>query len=120
MKAILYTAAALMAGASIYGFIDYRGASNNDEFTKLYDVKSVSVPEPKEAKASIRELQVSEHKIVVEEVPSNSKSEAITVTKKKEVRKAVKRTARKKRMNLDKFSRAPLREEFILPEGERQ
>jgi hypothetical protein len=66
MKAILYAGAALMAGASIYGFIDYKKSSHDKAFTNLYkshepivvsdvkepvtEIKTVSVPEKSEAK----------------------------------------------------------------------
>ena len=38
MKSILYAGAALMIGASIYGFVDYSQASNKKEFNDMYTV----------------------------------------------------------------------------------
>ena len=39
MKSILYAGAALMIGASIYGFVDYSQASNKKEFNDMYTVE---------------------------------------------------------------------------------
>jgi hypothetical protein len=37
MKPILYVGAALMVGASIYGFVDYKKASQKREFSNMYE-----------------------------------------------------------------------------------
>ena len=40
MKSILYVGATLMIGASIYGFVDYKKTSRNNEFTKCMTERS--------------------------------------------------------------------------------
>ena len=50
MKSILYVGAALMIGASIYGFIDYKKASHKEEFTAMYDEKKSVTPVPEPVK----------------------------------------------------------------------
>jgi hypothetical protein len=44
MKSILYVGAALMAGASIYGFIDYRKTSRNGDLDRMYKAEEISQP----------------------------------------------------------------------------
>ncbi len=44
MKSILYVGAALMVGASIYGFVDYKNTSHKEEFAGMYDEEKVSTP----------------------------------------------------------------------------
>ena len=44
MKTILYVGAALMIGASIYGFVDYKKTSRQKEFKKMYDSQETVSP----------------------------------------------------------------------------
>src|SRR5688572_13218215 len=44
MKSILYLGAALMIGASIYGFVDYKKTNRNKEFKNMYAEKEVTAP----------------------------------------------------------------------------
>jgi hypothetical protein len=37
MKPILYVGAVLMVGASVYGFVDYKKASQKNEFSEMYE-----------------------------------------------------------------------------------
>lgn len=43
MKSIFYVGAALMLGASVYGFVDYRNAKSQKEFKELYKPDETSV-----------------------------------------------------------------------------
>jgi len=44
MRSVLYVIAALMIGASIYGFIDYSRTNNSKEFAAMYDEKETTGP----------------------------------------------------------------------------
>lgn len=44
MKSILYVGAALMVGASIYGFIDYKKTSRNGNLDRMYQSEEISQP----------------------------------------------------------------------------
>jgi hypothetical protein len=44
MKSILYVAATLMVGASIYGFVDYNKTSRQKEFKTMYHEQEVKKP----------------------------------------------------------------------------
>jgi hypothetical protein len=67
MKSILYVGAALMAGASIYGFIDYKKTARNGQLDRMYKAEEISQPVAIEEKT----------KPVVQETP-------VVVTKKSE------------------------------------
>ena len=60
MKSILYAGAALMIGASVYGFVDYRQNSRNTEFKNLYEEKQPAltpeVPKTEKAIVPVREI----------------------------------------------------------------
>ena len=120
MKSILYAGAALMIGASIYGFIDYRQTSHKKEFTNMYTEKEtkpvVAAPagnyQPKKETNTVLKLET---------VKNNKKAEKIQ-NKEMLIDEAEKYAAEKKEENISKkskrklntklFSRAPLREEI--------
>jgi hypothetical protein len=56
MKAILFTGALLMVGASIYGFIDYRDSAGKKSFKSLY---SAEKPNSASAVETKKEAEVS-------------------------------------------------------------
>ena len=113
MKSMLYVGAALMIGASIYGFVDYKQTSKQKEFTKLYSADDpdkdpvLTVIEKKNVKAD----EDPAIKTAVTKKTTESKV-AATGQKKKPVVKKKKR----KKFNSDMFSRAPLREEREIVE----
>ncbi len=146
MKSILYFGAALMIGASIYGFVDYSKTSHNKKFSNMYETKEVKEPvimkedpvpvteEKKEApkktakKAVTKEPSKEESNIYrsKQDLVAAEKLESDPVTTEtatlKENGSAEKyKKAKKRKLNHKLFSRAPLREEFdeaelIIPE----
>ena len=90
MKSIMYVGAALMIGASIYGFIDYRKVSKQKEFVNLYK------PTP-----------VTEEPVKVEQVdvPGNTRIAAVAPKKIN--------TAKKRVLNYKLFSRAIPKEQVV-------
>ena len=116
MKSVLYVAAALMIGASIYGFVDYSKTKKTKEFDTMYAEKR---------KADM--VVVEEKKPVSDIVAAGTKEEAV-VAKKEEaktekvnesgVKKTNPKVKKKKKLNYKSFSRAALREDEIveLPE----
>jgi hypothetical protein len=113
MKSILYVGAALMIGASIYGFADYKKTSEKKEFKTMYaepvaadeeeDIITKTVTNPVDVKktTAITNTQTSEKKIV------NKK----TTAKKKTKKKGSKEKIFKARF----FSRGALDERYIEP-----
>lgn len=92
-----------MAGAAVYGFVDFRKASRQDAFRNIYSEgvgkESESLPAPPNDHVPVmKEVTVKEMK-----ARGNGKVESES---KGEVRK------KKKRVELEKFSRAALAEEF--------
>jgi hypothetical protein len=99
MKSVLYVAALLMIGASIYGFVDYSKTSRHKEFKTMYD-------EPQ-----VKEPAVPEEKTLVNVAPETiSKKEQPELVTEKPVKKPVKKIKKKRTIDLESFSRAPLRE----------
>ncbi len=97
MKSVLYVAAALMIGASIYGFVDYSKTSHSKEFKTMYDEPQVKEP--------------LEEKTLVNVAPETiSKIEPAEVITEKPATKPVKKIKKKRSIDLESFSRAPLRE----------
>lgn len=80
MKSMLYVGAALMIGASIYGFVDYKQTHHKKEFKNMYDH-----PEKKTAEVTDEKKAVDEKTDVVSNV-TTSKPE---VNKKSKVKKAL-------------------------------
>ena len=110
MKTILYVGAALMIGASIYGFVDYRKTNRNKEFTKMYKEKKVSKPE---MVVSEKKITPAENKQITEKEPEKTVSVA-TTAKENSTEKNIKH--KKRKFRLQEFSRAPLDERYIKEE----
>ena len=116
MKSVLYVAAALMIGASIYGFVDYSKTGHQPEFKAMYNENETAEPVIAEEKmeadivpvVSIEKLHVTEKEPVKEEIPTGIVSEQ---------KKQGKKIKKKKRINYESFSRAPLREEILNANG---
>jgi len=124
MKSILYVGAALMIGASIYGFVDYKQTSNKKEFTNMYEApekkpalvteKETTLPEPI-VTAEIKKINAP----VTKKFPAKTepapavKATTVAVTEETKIteKPVVKKTAKKRKLNHRLFSRAPLREE---------
>jgi hypothetical protein len=98
MKSVLYVAAALMIGASIYGFIDYSKTSRHKEFKTMYD-------EPQAMEPVVAEENKTN---VIAPETVNKKEQDVTATE--QPVKPVKKIKKKRTLNLESFSRAPLRE----------
>jgi hypothetical protein len=97
MKSVLYVAAALMIGASIYGFVDYSKTSRHKEFKTMYDEPQVK--------------ELPEERTPVNVAPETiSKKEPAEVAVEKPATQPVKKIKKKRTIGLESFSRAPLRE----------
>ncbi len=130
MKSILYAGAALMIGASIYGFVDYSRASNKKEFKDMYTVEKekpavitqkTGTDQP--AKVAIQKENKTDEK--KNATSANMNREEVDESEKfadeKKEGKKVKKGKRKLSTKL--FSRAPLREEMEelpAPKNERK
>jgi hypothetical protein len=112
MKPLLYIGAALMIGAGIYGFVDYKKKNQSKEFQSLYrEEQKKEVQEPVTtdvAPAAIPAPVVTEK---IETVVVNRE----TVADRKHVVKKP-----RKRLNAKLYSRAALEEEIRLPEPEKK
>jgi hypothetical protein len=113
MKSILYVAATLMIGASIYGFVDYSKTSRHKEFKTMYDEPEVQTPVvPEEKKSS----DVTTPETI-------SKKEQAGITTEEQAPQPVKKIKKKRTINYESFSRAPLREKVevvVIPETKEQ
>ena len=107
MKSVLYVAATLMIGASIYGFVDYSKTSKHKEFKRMYDENDVKTPPAAEEKKQT-------HIITSETI---SKKEVTEVKTEEPSKKPAKKIKKKRTIDFKNFSRAPLREkkEIIWP-----
>lgn len=116
MKPLLLIGAALMAGAGIYGYADYKKANLRKEFQSLYkeespkvaqeavlDIAKPAPPEVEPVPVDVPVYVVKNGKVVAEKKPAASK----------------KKTAKKKhtKIRAKDFSRAAI-EEFEVPEIE--
>lgn len=110
MKPFIYFAAALMIGASIYGFIDHKKTNQHKDFKNLYESKETTAP-AKTINPLPETLAANKQ---TESAPEKTELKKETATKKKANTKKVKA---EKKINHKLFSRAPLREfEFPLEE----
>lgn len=117
MKAILYAGAALMTGASIFGFVDYYKTKDNKDVAGLYR---------KETKADNDIKPASKVELVsdTKAEPLKEVSEATVAAKVSDVKKEASTKKFTKRKKADKvltremFSRAPLRESKAVKEKE--
>lgn len=114
MKSILYIGAVLMTGACIYGFVDYRKASNRKEFKSLYRTEAASTKtelSPEQINAVKNIEKVNEKTRIAEPAAVLSNVGKAEPTKEmKEVKSAnSKRTATKRKKPYYKlYSRAAL------------
>ncbi len=93
MKKMLYAGAALMIGASVYGFVDYKRTSQKKEFKSMY-VEDKKDPAP---------IVVDKNTVVAEKTDLNK-----TVKEEKKVNNQVKDEVKKsgtRRFRLREFSR---------------
>jgi hypothetical protein len=114
MKSIFYIGAALMIGAGIYGFVDYKKVNQTKEFKTLYDGKEVKADNSSE----FTEIDQSS---IVKPVLKEAPMKTATVSPAKEEIKPVAKTAKKqkvkkkKRLSSKLFSRSTL-EAFEPPQ----
>lgn len=109
MKSVLFVGAALMIGASIYGFVDYKKTSHDKKFTRMYeDEKATVTPVTTEPVVTDR-ADVSP--ATAEEVSEKTTAAATDPAKKT----APVKKKKYKRIRAELFSRAPIREEVDLP-----
>jgi hypothetical protein len=102
MKAIFYVGTALMIGASIYGFVDYKKTIRTEGFRKMYEEKKEGpvIPTP-----AVETKLVSPEKIAAKETqPADKGKKAVSSALTKKVKAP-------KKLSYKEFSRAPLREE---------
>ena len=135
MKSILYAGAALMIGASIYGFADYKKNHNKKEFTGMYNETQVQPVTKKEvavveknndAPAPAPEVKNFAPKKEVKAEKSMSKDEKPAVGEKKpeagtsDAKDKPEENVKKKNKKIRReiFSRAPLRYEDEETEDE--
>lgn len=100
MKLIVLTAAALMAGAGIYGFARYQNTSRQKAFQDLYRETQAAPALPAEPAIDPKAAPIA----VAEKPAMQSGNEK----QKKQLNRKT-----KKRLDLKIFSRAPLREEVV-------
>jgi hypothetical protein len=118
MKSLLYVAAALMIGASIYGFVDYSKANHHKEFEAMYDDKETKDPVKAEEGTGISGIitvvnKKNEAAVIKKELGKEETGAGATNLLQRLGRKIKK----KRSVDYKSFSRAPLREEVvILPE----
>lgn len=103
MKAILYVGAMLMAGASIYGFVDYKNSSRDKKFRTLYENKETVKPVE-----SVKRGESTRTNTGVVAQPGIKESESVTNENNKPV--VIKK---KRKISAEKFSRAPLDEKYV-------
>ncbi|MFZ1312508.1 MAG: hypothetical protein WAR38_06555 [Chitinophagaceae bacterium] len=119
MKSILYAGAALMIGASIYGFVDYSQASNKKEFNDMYTVEkekpavaTLKTDNDQPTKQAIRKEDKTGEKKNVTPVNIKAKKEDKSEKYADEKKKEYKVKKEKRKLSTKLFSRAPLREEM--------
>ncbi|HKO80883.1 MAG TPA: hypothetical protein VJU78_10830 [Chitinophagaceae bacterium] len=114
MKPILYISAAVMIGASIYGFADYKKTIRTAPFKNMYEEKKVTKPDVVSQKENVRDMTDPADK--PEMIPPEKNIEKEKPVKKEIGKKPNPTTAKssklkkEKKLNTKLFSRAPLRE----------
>ena len=109
MKAVFYAGAALMIGASIYGFVDYKNTTRNEEFKTLYEEKK---------ERNLINTPATETKLVTPEDPKPAVKQVPLLEKKgKNVSTAskTKKVKGSKKIHYKEFSRAALSEKEFVP-----
>jgi hypothetical protein len=115
MKSVFYVGAALMIGASIYGFVDYKKTIRNEQFKSMYEKeKTALVPvtvvpgETPIAKATGVDIRIPPPvKNVNKEKGATHK---ITAKERGEKTANSKEIKKRKKLEAELFSRAPLRD----------
>lgn len=105
MKSILYVGIIAMAGASIYGFVDYRKTVNSKAFNDMYAEPAAAEPEVIAVKEPVT-VPKSETAAIKKEVVTNTAK--VSVKRKKDV--FSKKRKSEKKVDYKLFSRAPLKE----------
>ena len=120
MKSILYVGATLMIGASIYGFVDYKKASRQNEFTKMYKAKEIPETPVKEKGFTEKKMEKiisvnedqTKHQTVTENKIIGNSATPVKVSL-NENKTTGKFKTGKRKMSYKSFSRAALDERFI-------
>lgn len=140
MKALFLIGTALMAGAGIYGFADYKKAKLREEFQSLYkeeptkvaqeavlDIATPAPPEFEPVPTDVPVYVVKNGKVVAEEKPgkvetpvkTGKRDLALEEKKLEAISKKYEKKQMKHTIKAVDFSRAALeQEEFRLPETE--
>jgi excinuclease UvrABC helicase subunit UvrB len=114
MKSILYVAAALMIGASIYGFVDYNETSRHKEFTNMYNESETEEPEVVKEEVLADDIIPAVKREQTEAMEKEVMKEEAKTELKKVVNTIVKKFKKKRTIDYESFSRAPLREEVVV------
>jgi len=109
MKSILYVAALLMIGASIYGFVDYSKTSRHKEFKSMYDENEVRQP----VVTNEKQADGIRPDVIVNKATSETKPD-------QPVKQAVKKKKKKRTVFVESFSRAPLKEKEVVIRDEKE
>lgn len=115
MKSIFYVSAALMIGAGIYGFVDYKKAIRNEEFKTMYGKENATTDPVTVATTTNDITRESVADPRIDDVAYNAEKEKATTKKRIKAKpggRVIKGTGIKKQKKLDAeiFSRAPLRD----------
>jgi hypothetical protein len=120
MKSILYIGAFLMAGACIYGFVDYRKTSNRKEFKSLYrtDAASAKSALSAEQASDVNAIEKVNEKTKIA-VPATAfsnvdKTEPAGEMKEGKSGSSKRSSSKRKKLNYKLYSRAAL-EKFTPP-----
>jgi hypothetical protein len=113
MKTILYAGAALMIGASIYGFVDYKSTQNKKEFKEMY----AEPVQPTEEEVVAEEKQTDNKTVSFvsnAEIKENNELKNETVVKKKStiLNKKYKKVKKQRRLAIKDFGRGALDERY--------
>src|ERR1043166_3031696 len=108
MKLILYAGAALMIGASIYGFVDYKKTKHKKEFDRMYTGETNK--KSMQATTVVTNVKTTnENKVTAKKEEVKSDKPIVSFNE----NKVVKKTAKKRKFKFSEFSRAPIKEEVI-------
>ncbi|MBL7745223.1 MAG: hypothetical protein JNN00_17235 [Chitinophagaceae bacterium] len=118
MKSLLYAAATLMIGASIYGFVDYNKTKDQKKFAGMYDEKENTSPAVvNEQKPYGDVVQTGSNDGFGVANDNNKPKEEKVKEEGSIVKSLVKKFKKKRKVDFESFSRAPLREEQEIMEG---
>ena len=108
MKSFLYAGAALMIGASIYGFVDFKQTSRKKEFKNMYTEAPAETP---------TDVKAGNTTVTTTETSTTNVNAAANETKKTVVKKntVVKKAKKKRTYSTKLFSRGALDERYIEP-----